>query len=67
MQAIRRVLEDAHKLLADDNLVWSQDFELVREFLAEEFWLESRSTTPKIHYIKLAAKLIGKELTHGNT
>lgn len=51
-------LKRAAALLSDNNLVWSSDFEVVREFLAGEFAREAEAQNPRVHLIAVARKIL---------
>ena len=58
--APRDLIQRAYALLSDDNLVWSDDFELVRGHLAQEFLLALEAPALRVHMVVLAKKLLGE-------
>jgi AAA+ superfamily predicted ATPase len=57
----------AAQLLNDKHLVWSYDFEVIRNDLAEMLRVESEQPKPRIDFVNLANKLLEDEfdLTKG--
>lgn len=52
------ICQDAHKLLEDPNLVWSDDFELIRKDLSWYIYMNPGDTAARL----IAGKIV---LTHG--
>lgn len=58
MSAEHNAIRAAVKLLIDNHLVWSSDFELVRPFLLGVLMEQLAEPTPRLDYVRLAKDLV---------
>lgn len=54
----RTYLHQAVKLLADDNLVWSSDFEQLRPVLLDVLQNEKETLVPRLDLVRLAKEIV---------
>lgn len=65
MNADRLAVNQAYELLKDNNLVWSDDFEAIRQDLAQVLRHEARQTYPMPTVVVLAKTLADLEPLKG--
>jgi hypothetical protein len=61
----REIVARAYELVKDDNLVWSDDFEAIRQDLAQVLRHEARQTHPMPTVVVLAKTLADLEQLKG--
>lgn len=62
MNTPEQYLQDAAKLCRDSNLVWSSDFEVIREELAWLFTYQAIKQEPELLIVEMARKLMNYEM-----
>lgn len=62
MNTPAQYLQDAAKLCRDENLVWSADFNVVRQELAWLFTYEAIKEDPQLLIVEMARKLMNFEM-----
>lgn len=62
MNTPHQYLEQAYKLCKDNNLVWSSDFEVVRDELTQLFFYEKTLAEPNLLIVEMARKLMNYEM-----
>lgn len=62
MNTSEQYLQDAAKLCRDNNLVWSTDFDVIRQELAWLFTYEAVKQEPELLIVEMARKLMNYEM-----